>query len=176
VHKALKISTPDDSEGASGPRQNPGKEEGPVVEKDQKTSAEGENEGVQKDNTIPIEENAPNFEKKDDPPINSDNDNKVTANPFPSILPFLLFKLLTVSLKSFIMVSCRMNRKGNPLRSKSSNLHQNHQFYLQLRRMLMKTKALKMMDLARLKVMGSNQRKLMKRKEKESKMGLSLIL
>jgi hypothetical protein len=69
-----------------------------------------------------------------------------------------------------------MNRKGSPLRSKSNNLHQNHQFYLQLRRMLMKTKALKMIDLARLKVMGSNQRKLMKRKEKESKMGLSLIL
>jgi hypothetical protein len=83
VHKALKISTPDDSEGVSGPKENPAQEKEPMVEKDQVTSTEGEAGGVLKDNTTPVKENAPNSEEKDDPQTNPDNnDNKVTPNLF----------------------------------------------------------------------------------------------
>jgi hypothetical protein len=89
VHRALKISSPDDSEGASGPKEDPVKENEPMVEKDHVTSTEGEDGGVHKDTTTPVAENAPNSEKKDGPPLDSDNDGKeVHSNLFPSIYHF----------------------------------------------------------------------------------------
>jgi hypothetical protein len=95
VHKAFKISTPADSEDASGSKDNPKKEEGPVVEKDQITSAEKEEGGAQNDNTIPTKGDAPNCEKKGDPPTKRGN-----LTSLSSIYHF--FKLLNVSLKSFL--------------------------------------------------------------------------
>jgi hypothetical protein len=68
VHKALRISTPDDSEDAPGSKENPKEEEGPMVEKDQITSAEKEEGGAQNDNTAAVKGDAPNSENKDDPP------------------------------------------------------------------------------------------------------------
>jgi hypothetical protein len=72
VHKALRISTSDDSEGAPGSKESPKQEEGPVVEKDHVTSVEKEDRGAQNDNTTAVKGDAPNSEKKDDPPTNSD--------------------------------------------------------------------------------------------------------
>jgi hypothetical protein len=57
------------------------KEKETTVEKGQVISAEGEDGGMHKDDTTPIAENAPNSERKDDSPINSDNNgNEVTLN------------------------------------------------------------------------------------------------
>jgi hypothetical protein len=52
VHKPLKITTPDDSDDASGPKENPAQEKEILVEKDQITSAEGNDEGVQMPPTV----------------------------------------------------------------------------------------------------------------------------
>jgi hypothetical protein len=90
VHKALRISTPDDSEGDSGPKENPAPEKEIVVEKDQVTSAEGKDGEVSKDNITPAEGNAPSLEKKDDPQTNPDNqDDKVISTPF--FFSFIIF-------------------------------------------------------------------------------------
>jgi hypothetical protein len=89
VHKALRISTPDDSEDAPGSKENPKEEEGPMVEKDQITSAEKEDGGAQNDNTAPVKGDAPNSENKDDPPTNSDQ--KVTEVTLLFFLQIIIF-------------------------------------------------------------------------------------
>jgi hypothetical protein len=72
VHKALKISTSDDGEDAPGSKENPKEEERHVVEKDHVTTIEKEDRGGKNDNITPVKGDAPNSEKKDDPPTNSD--------------------------------------------------------------------------------------------------------
>jgi hypothetical protein len=83
VHKALKITTPDDSDGAFGPKENPAQEKEILVEKDQITGTERNDGGVQMDNTTLVEKNAPNPEKNDGSQTHLDNnDDVVTSNPF----------------------------------------------------------------------------------------------
>jgi hypothetical protein len=89
VHKALKITTPEDSDDSPGPKENPLPEKEPMVETDQNACVEGENESVQKDNTTHAED-APNSEKKNDSPNTSDkNGNEVNLIFFPQISLFL---------------------------------------------------------------------------------------
>jgi hypothetical protein len=98
VHRALRISTSDDSGGAPGSKESPKQEEGPVVEKDHITSAKKEDGGAQHDNTTPVKGDAPNSEKKDDPPTNSDK--HVTEVTLLSFFNLFFPNSSIVSLKS----------------------------------------------------------------------------
>jgi hypothetical protein len=69
-----------------------------------------------------------------------------------------------------------MNQKRVPPKNKFNQLDKNYQFHFQPRKTLMKTKALRMMELTRSKRTRSNQRGLMRRKVKRSKMVLILKL
>jgi hypothetical protein len=69
-----------------------------------------------------------------------------------------------------------MNRKRILLKNKSNSLHQNHQPHLQLRKVMMKPRVLKVMVLARSKGIRSSQRRLRRKRMKRSQMGLDLRL
>jgi hypothetical protein len=132
VHKALKISTPADSEGASGPREDPGKEKGPVVKKDQAISAEGNDGGAPKDKSTPVKENAPNPEEKGDPQTNPDNnDHKVPSSLFLHFYYF--FQTLNYLTQIPFVGFCRMNQRWILSKNKTNNPHLNHLFQLHLK-------------------------------------------
>jgi hypothetical protein len=127
------------------------------------------------DTTTPVEKNAPNPEKKDDTQNHLDNnDDEVTSilSLNFTILQTLNCSFANIPFRSFHRINLRMIF----LRNKTSNFQRKQLLRPRSRKKLMKTRALKIMNPTRLMVIGSNQKRLMKKRTKRNKMGPTLKL